>query len=469
MLNTIKEPVMKRHSLLSLLLALVLTVTALCPAASAESSSKILNKMKVKSEAALLMDMDTDVVLYEQNADEQICPASITKVMTALLVLEHIEAGDLSLKDKVTAYDDCWFDLDMTSSNQNIRPGEKMSVKDLLYCMLVASANESANILGEKVAGSISAFVEEMNQRAAELGCKNTHFVNTHGMPDDEHYTTCHDLYLIAKAAMGYSQFREIVKTDEYYVDATNKSQRRHFFNTNALLSNMKYRGYVYQPCIGIKTGTTDKGGYNLLSAAEKDGKTLVSVVIGCRTKTKKDGSVEYTQFSESSRLLEWGFENFDTITIVDEKQTCGEVPVTLSTEADSVAVAPETSITAELPKDITPESFEMVPSLRASVEAPVKKGDVLGTLVLYLDGKEYTAVNLLAVNDVEASALLKRKAMIADLLSRWYVKALIGLAAALILALILRLTVFRRRRRYGSSYGGRRHGGYRGGRRRRR
>ena len=454
---------MRRVLCMALCLAVLMSLSA--PALAAKSASDILNDMKVRSEAALLVDMDTDVVLFEQKADQTIVPASITKVMTALLVFEAIEAGTLSMKDKVTAQDDCWVGLDSTSSNQNIRPGEKMSVKDLLYCLLVASANEAGNILGEKVSGSIDGFVELMNQRATALGCKNTHFVNTHGMPDKKHYTTCRDLYLITRAAMKYSQFREIVKTDEYYVKETNLSDQRHFFNTNALLSNMKYRGYVYEPCIGIKTGTTEKGGYNLLSAAEKDGKTLVSVVIGCQPKTKKDGTVQYTHFTESARLLEWGFNNFSTITIVDEKQTYGEVPVTLSTDADSVTVAPERSIAAELPNDITPESFEMIPSLRSSVEAPVHKGDVLGTLVLYLDGKEYGAVNLLAVNDVEASVFLQRKALVENLLSRWYVKAGLILFAVLVLLLVLRLTVFRRSRRYGHRHT-RSGGGYRGRRR---
>lgn len=450
---------------LSLLLTLSLLCSLFSAAGAVKSSSALINAMKVRSEAALLVDLDTDVVLYEQAADKQIAPASITKVMTALLVLEAVDAGNLTMKEMVTAQEDCWRDLDSTSSNQNIRPDEELSVKDLLYCLLVASANEAGNVLGTRVSGSIDAFVELMNQRAQELGCQNTHFENTHGMPHRNHYTTCRDLYLITRAAMGYSQFREIVKTAEYYVKPTNVSEQRHFFNTNALLSNMKYRGYVYEPCIGIKTGTTEKGGYNLLSAAEKDGKTLISVVIGCQTKKKKDGSVEYTHFTESARLLEWGFENFSTITIVDQKQTYGEVPVTLSTDADSVTVSPERSISAELPNDITPENFEMVPSLRSTVEAPVHKGDVLGTLVLYLDGKEYGAVNLLAVNDVEASAFLKRKAMLENLFSKWYVKALIALGAVLILVLFLRLTLFRRSRRYGSRHTGRT-GGYRGRRR---
>ncbi len=462
---------MKKRSFFSLFLVFVLMVSMLVPTAAA-SSSAILDDMEIDAQAALLVDMDTDVVLYSDNADEAICPASLTKVMTALLVFEHIEAGDLSLDDKVTAYDDCWFDLDSTSSNQNIQPGEVMTVEDLLYCMLVASANEAANILAETVSGSTDSFVEEMNTRAKALGCTNTNFVNTHGMPDDDHYSSCSDLYLIAKAAMGYSTFREIVSTTEYYVDATNLSERRHFFNTNGLLSNLRYSGYVYSSCIGIKTGTTDEGGYNLLAAAEQSDKTLISVVIGCETTTASDGTVNYTHFSESSRLLQWGFDNFSTITIVDKKDTYGSVPVTLSTDADSVSVAPEESIEAELPNDITADSFTVVPTLRSSVEAPVQKGDVLGTLVLYLDGEEYAAVNLIAVNDVEASVFLKRRAMVLDLLSRWYIKALLVLVAVAILALILRLTLFRkvRRNRYGSYSGGRRSGGgYRGSRRRRR
>jgi D-alanyl-D-alanine carboxypeptidase (penicillin-binding protein 5/6) len=464
---------LKKTSFLALLLAVIVLVSSLTPTAYAAESSKILSKMHISSDAALLVDMDTDVVLYEQDADKQVCPASITKVMTALLVLEAIEAGNLTMKDSITAYSDCWTDLDATSSNQNIQPGEKMTVEELMYCMLVASANEAANILARAVSGSIDDFVAAMNARAKELGCTGTNFVNAHGMPDDDHYTTCNDLYLIAKAAMGYTQFREIVGTDEYYIDATNMSERRHFFNTNALLSNLKYAGYVYDACIGIKTGTTDEGGYNLLSAAEQKGKTLISVVIGCQPTKKKNGTVEYTHFSESKRLLQWGFENFSTITIIDKKDTYGSVPVTLSTEADSVSVAPETSLEAELPNDITADSFVATPTLRRSVEAPVQKGDVLGTLVLTLDGEEYAVVNLVAVNDVAASALLKRKAMIQDLLSRWYIKALIGVVLVLVLViifLILRATLFRpRRSRYGSYSGRRSGGGYRGSRKRRR
>lgn len=433
------------------------------------SASSIISDMAVDAESAMLVDMDTDVLLYNQNGYERICPASLTKVMTALLVMEHIKAGDYKLTDTIKAQKDCWADLDSTSSNQNIKPGEKLTIEELLYCLMVASANESANILAEETSGSIEAFVAEMNTRAKQLGCTDTNFVNPHGMPHEEHYTTCHDLYLIAREAMTYSQFREIVKTDEYYVEKTNKSERRHFFNTNALLSNLKYRGYYYQDCIGIKTGTTDQGGYNLLAAAENDGKTLISVVIGCRVKHKKDGSLDYKQFSESSRLLKWGFENFSTITIVDSSVPYAQVKVELSTEADSVSVRPEHSITAELPNDITADSFTYSHTLQSSVEAPVQKGDVLGTLELTLNGQSYATISLVADADVQVSTFLKNKAIVERLLSLWYVKTALVAVIALLLVLILRFTVFRRNRRYGSRYSGSRHGGYRGSRRRRR
>lgn len=395
---------MKKKNLLSLLLALLLLVSALSPAAYADEMT-VMGKKKVKSTAALLVNMDSDKILLNQNGNDRICPASITKVMTALLVLESVEKGDVTLKEKIKAYDDCWEGLDYTSSNQNIRPGEKMKVDDLLYCLLVASANEAANILAERISGSIPSFVELMNTRAKELGCTDTNFVNPHGMPDDDHYTTCYDLYLIAKAAMSYGHFREIVKTDEYYVDKTNLSERRHFFNTNGLITNKKYPGYVYSNCIGIKTGTTDLGGYNLLAAAEKGDKTLISVVIGCQPKKDKNGTItSYTQFTESADLLQWGFDNFRTITVVDSKDAYGEVPVTLSYDADTVVVAPETSIVDELPNEITASSFKAQPTLLESVEAPVHKGDVLGTMTLYLDDEEYRTVNLVAVTDVNAS-----------------------------------------------------------------
>lgn len=464
----------KINHFLPLLLVFPLLSSLLVPTALAEgdSASDILSSMKVDASAALLVDMDSDIVLYDQNGYDSVYPASLTKVMTALVVLRHIEAGDLSMDDVVTTRSDAWDGLESDASSQNIRPGEKMPVEDLLQCMLVASASEAANILAQEVDGTVAEFVAEMNQVAKELGCKNTNFENPSGMPDDKQVTTCYDLYLMGKAAMEYDDFRDIVRMDECYIDATNMSEQRHFYNTNALLTNYRYLGYTYSKCIGIKTGSTEAAGYCLMSAAEEDGKTLLAVVMGCDNPIGKDGTVQRKQFSESSRLLQWGFDNFSTIDIVDDSITYGTVNVNLSTESDHVSVESDSNISALLPNDVTPESFEKQITLMKEVDAPVEKGQVLGTMTLSLDGREYGTVNLVAINSVEASAVLVRKAQIQRLLSHWYVKALLSLVGILFLLLILRLVFLRRRRSsYGGGYGGRRHssGSYRGSRRRRR
>lgn len=463
---------MKRlNRILSLLLAVAMLLSLMIPTALAdESASDIMSKMKVDAKAAMLVNLDTGNILYDQNGYEQVYPASLTKVMTALVVLRHIDAGEMKLSTKVTARSDCWDGLEWDASSQNIRPGEVLTVEELMQCMLIASASEAANILAQQVGGTVEKFVAEMNETAQELGCKDTHFANASGMPDETQVSTCYDLYLIGKAAMEYSAFREIVKMPEAYIKKTNMSEQRHFFNTNALLTNYRYPGYLYSNCIGIKTGSTEAAGFCLMSAAEQDGKTLLAVVMGCDNPVK-NGVVQRKQYSESARLLKWGLENFKVMDIIDQSIAYGTVKVNLSTESDHVSVQPDANITAELPKDINPEHFTKDITILKETDAPVKKGDVLGTLTLSLDGRSYGTVNLIALNDVEASSFLVRKAQIQRLLSHWYVKAALAVLALLILLLLLRLTLFRGRRRssYGGSRGGfgRGGGGYRGGSRR--
>ncbi|MCD7916860.1 MAG: D-alanyl-D-alanine carboxypeptidase, partial [Clostridiales bacterium] len=451
---------MKKMKVLSFFCAFFLSVTVLVSPAAAlsRSASDILEGMEVEAQAALLVDADTDVIFYEQNAYDKVYPASITKVMTAVCVFRAIEDGQLSLDTEVTAQDDCWDGLDSSSSNANIREGEVMTVEELLYCLLVASANEAANILAEEVSGSIEDFVTLMNETAAELGCTGTNFVNPHGMPDDDHYTTCYDLYLMAKEAMRFDDFCTIVKSKECYIEATNLSEQRHYYNTNGLLSNLRYTGYYYEKCIGIKTGSTDDAGYCLLAAAEEDGQTLISVVMGCENPVV-DGVTQRLQFSESSRLLEWGFDNFSTITILEENEPEGTVPVTLSDEADYVTVVAETSLEAQLPNDITADDFRKDINLISEVEAPVMKGDVLGTMTLTLDGTEYGTVNLVAANDVAVSEVLLRKAQLETLVGQWWMKIVFLMAGLILLLVLLRLLVFcpKKKSRYGSSGGSRR------------
>lgn len=459
---------MKKNRFLSVFLALAVLVSMMMPNAYAASSST--KSMTVKAKAALLEDMDSDTVLYAQKADEKIYPASMTKVMTALLVLDAVQAGKLSLNQKLTAGGTTWNGLEADTSSANIQVGEKLTVKELLECLLIQSAGESANVLAVGVSGSIENFVQDMNKKAQELGCKGTHFVNPTGMPDTDHYTTCNDLYLMAKAAMKYNEFKKIVSSVDCRIGKTNKSDARHFYNTNGLLSNMRYSGYVYSKCIGIKTGSTEDAGYCLLSAAQQDGKTLIAVVTGCKNPIDKAGNVQRLQFSESSRLLQWGFDNFSERTILDSTFPAGDVKVTLSKEADHVAAVPAGTVSAELPKDVSIDDFDVSTDLYESVAAPVKKGDVLGTMSISLHGVKYGTVKLVAANDVSQSPWLARKAAVQNLFSNIWVRILAVILLAGIIYLVLRFKVFGRKR---GSYGGSKRrgsgGGYRGGHRRRR
>ena len=440
---------MKKLRYISILLCLSLVMSLFTWSAGAYQSD-IVDNMEVEARSVLLVDPETDFILYEQNAYTKAYPASITKVMTAVLVLEAIERGELALDQVITAERSAWTDLDWTSSNQNIQAGEEMTVKDLLYCLMVASANEASNILAVAVSGSIDAFLDDMNARAAQLGCTGTHFMNPHGMPHEEHYTTAYDLYLIAQHALTFPLFREMASCDEYYVEATNLSDQRHFYNTNGLLSNKKYSGYYYEYCTGIKTGTTDAAGHCLLSSAEKNGQTLICVMLGCENPKDDNGNIKRYQFTETIRLFNWGFENFSVHTILDAKLPVAEVPVTLSSECDYVSVIAGGTLEAQLPNDITSEDFKWNIQLVESVEAPVKAGDKLGTLQLTLDGEDYGTVDLVAVNDVSRSQVLAAKEKTLDVVTSWPFLLIAGVVLVVVVALVIRSRVVAaRKRRY--------------------
>lgn len=443
---------MKKHRLVSLLLTLLLTVGILSPAAYAAQPPDIM------AGAALLMDAANSEVLYEKNADQKMYPASLTKVMTALLVLEEVDAGRLSLDQIVTASTTFSSGLTANGSTQDIRAGEQMSLRDLLYCLLVASANEASNILAETVDGSVSVFVERMNRRAQELGCKDTHFVNPHGLHDDNHYTTAHDIYLIARAAMENDTFRTIVSTRSYEIPATNMHKARLFYSTNALLVTWYYReSYLYDKAIGIKTGTTDEGGYCLLSAARDGEDYLISVVLNAPLLEKEGGGSDRRQFTESRSLFQWGFSNFQRREIVDTATPLAQVSVTLS-QTDHVLVRPAHQLERTLPRDLKLEDIKQEITLNAeTVQAPVTAGQSLGKLTLTYQGQELGQVDLVAVSAAERSELLYRLDQIQSFFQYTGVKLVAVVLILVLVILILRKIVLRPRSRYGSRYSGRR------------
>ena len=430
--------------------------------------SQILQDMYIDGTAAILVDAQTGTVLYEQAARERRYPASITKVMTALLAVEAIDRGDLSKDMVITVGPEVGTDVGEGSSTQNIKEGEQIRLEDVLYCVLVASANEACNVIAQAVSGNVEDFVALMNQRAAELGMKDTHFVNTHGYHDPDHYTTAYDISLMCMEAMKHETFRTIVTSKSYTVPATNMHEARELHETNALVSTWRITGYYYQYATGIKTGSTPEAGYCLASSASKDGVDLVAVVLGAENPKREDGSTNRLQFSESSRLLDWGFNSFSTRKLLDSTYFAGTIPVTLSRETDRIGVQATGELEAILPNDLDPADFQLTPVYDAdSLEAPVTKGQVVGHVTVSNGDTVYGQLDLVAVDSVERSELLYRLAQIEAFFSQLWVKVVLIVLAVLIVVLLLRWLLFGRRRRYGGARRAYRGGHYSGRRRR--
>ena len=455
---------MKKNRLLSALLLSVLLASLLALPASAvgdgsapaASGSAILSSMSIQAKAAILVDDDYQEILYEQNAHEKNYPASITKVMTTMLVIESVDRGEHSLDEVVTVGDQVELGIGSGGSGVGLKAGEQLRLEDLLYCALTASANEACNALAQFISGDVASFVDLMNQRAAELGMKNTHFANTHGYHDDDHYTTAYDIYLMCHEAMKHPTFRTIVSSKSHTVPATNLHAERNLHETNALVSTWRITGYWYEYATGIKTGSTPEAGYCLASSATKNGKNLIAVVLGAENPKNADGSTNRLQFSESSRLLKWGFDNFSRQTILDQSSMdFPEVGVTLSSGTNYVTVQPSGSLEATLPNDIDPGAFQRQVDLPKSIEAPVQAGDKLGTVTLTYAGQEYGTLDLVATSSVERSELLYRLDRIQKFFDQLWVKLVLAAVLVLIVVLILfALFSGRRRRRYSSSRG---------------
>ncbi len=454
---------MKKERFLSLFLILALFVSTMPAAWAAE-------RFDVEARAALLVDEGTGEILYEKAAHEHNYPASITKVMTALLTLEAVDAGKLRLDQEITASEGAFDGLAADGSTANIKPGETMTVENLLNCMLIVSANEATHILAEAVSGSVQNFVQLMNDRAEQLGCEDTHFANPSGLHNERHYTSAYDIYLITREARKHDTFNEIVARKSYTVPETNISKARDLHTTNFLISTWRSRGYYYADACGIKTGSTPEAGYCLVAAAKRDRRTLVSVVLGAERVTMEDGTILTKSFSETIRLFDHGFDDFKSMRLLDPDEFICEVPVDLSGEANYVVVHPAEALERMVPADLEAEDLTRTVELTSErVDAPIAAGDELGTITISHGDTTYGTVSLLALNDVSASWLLTKEREAKEFLAKpWVRLAAVGVAVLAVAAIVLRAAAVSRARRYSRHRGGYSYNGYRGGRKRR-
>lgn len=363
-------------------------------------STVLAAEPNVSAEAIYSVEVSTGKVLFEKNAHEKRFPASTTKVMTALLVLENCE-----LTDTATASYNAISIIPNGYSTAHIQVGETLTIEDLLYALMLPSANEAANILAEHVAGSISSFATMMNTRAEELGCENTHFVNPNGIHNDDHYSTAYDLYLIANEAMKNPEFRKIVSTPTYTLPSTDKyaDNDRVCKSTNQLIhvnNSNRSDNYYYKYCIGIKTGFTTQAQNCLISQASKDGLEILNVVLGAGT-TEDNLSI---RFLDSIELFEYAYNNYAMTTLKEQNDVIKTIEVKNGTKkTKNLDLLSKDNLTVFHNLDIDVKTLEPEITLKENFKAPIKKGDIVGTALYKVDDLEYKT-ELVAGHDVEKS-----------------------------------------------------------------
>ena len=353
---------------------------AVCMALSLLPIKAEAANMQVAGKSALLMDIATGTVLYEQNAHEKLAPASVTKVMTMLLIMEAIDSGKIGWDDTVIASETA---AAKGGSQVYLKVGESMTVADMVKSIAVSSANDCACAMAEHIAGSEAGFVEKMNQRAAELGMQDTHFVNCTGLDDDpdaaQHLTSAYDIAIMSRELM--KNHPDIQKYTTIWMD-TIRDGAFGLANTNKLIR-------FYPGATGLKTGFTANAGYCLSATAQRDGLGLIAVVMGCATSQERFGACK--------QLLDYGFANFALVA----PQLTGEnrVPVKLGT-ADSVKAIPGEDVQLLIDKSQR-DSVTTEIKLDSEISAPVSRGQKLGTMTVRSGQQVLTQIPMVAEEGV--------------------------------------------------------------------
>lgn len=373
-----------------MLLVFLLLVASICPAIVFSPESKVVYayEMEFESKAALLMEYNTGEILTAYHEHERLFPASITKIMTVLLALEALDKGEISLTDEVPVTQRA---ASMGGSQIFLSAGDVVDMESLLIGMVVASGNDAAVAVAEYLAGSEEAFVEQMNKRAAELGMKNTNFVNSNGLHDDQHFTTAYDIALMSREIIGYPIYSKwsTIWMDENFLEGKIKSEKVYLSNTNRLIRD-------YQDCDGIKTGNTSESGHSISATAERNETRFIAVVLNAPTSD--------TRYEEARSLLNYGFANYYNVQLADKHETIKRVPVDKGTEKE-IDVLTSENLSLLVKKGEEPQyTTEIV--LPKRLNAPLSRDNKIGKIKVMQGEKVLKEVELEVSQNVEKASL---------------------------------------------------------------
>ena len=329
------------------------------------------NSPSVSARSAALYEPETRSFIYTKNENERLGMASTTKIMTALIAIEKLDP------DTLIQVDDRAIGVD--GSSIYLEHGEMMRAEDLIYALMLNSANDAAEALAYEICGSIEAFCDMMNKRSLTLGLEDTHFTNPHGLDAKEHYTTAHDLAIITAEALKNPRFKEIASTRSREITSNTKTRR--LTNHNKLLK-------AYDGCIGVKTGYTQMSGISLVSAAERDSLCLISVTI--------DAPDDWT---DHTRMLDFGFNTIHAIRLIGEEEYSSSLPV-INGAIGNISVQNQNALKYIYTNDIPRITKEI--HMPRYVTAPIKQGDVIGIIIFKVDNKIIASTDIIATDSVE-------------------------------------------------------------------
>ncbi|WP_242973364.1 D-alanyl-D-alanine carboxypeptidase family protein [Clostridium thermosuccinogenes] len=394
---------LKKIIIYSLLFAIIFTMPiASTVLAGADSDVEVFtqtsgsgNALNLKAKGAILIDGTTGTVLFEHNSRERLPMASVTKIMTMLLTMEAIDTGRISYDDMIPASPHA---ISIGTTQLWLKEGEEFSVRDMLKAVTIRSANDAAIMLAEKIAGSEEAFVAKMNEKAAELGMKDTKFIDCSGLTDEGQYSTAYDIAIMSRELL--TKYPEIIEYTTKWHD-TIRDGKTSLDNTNKLIRS-------YDGIIGLKTGYTEAAGYNLSAAAKRNNLMLISVVLG-----EPDSN---TRFRESAKLLDYGFANYELADVNKKGEELLTIEVKKGLSKNVVGVL-KSDVQLLLPKGYKGKIERKVRAVEELV-APVAEGQKIGEAVYLMDGKEINKADIVAQYGVEKTTFTR---LLIKMLSMWF------------------------------------------------
>lgn len=447
---------MKKTGIFLLLILFLLQLSPISAQAAATGSCNTLQADRAlagsevytgTAKAVILYELNTGTLVYAHNPDESINPTGLIKLLSALIVLEE---GNLD--DVVTVSRNTLNSVGAGAVSAGLKAGEQITLRDLLYCVMVSSANDAAAVMAEHIAGTQAEFVEKMNARAATAGCVNTRFTNVHGLKDDRQYSTARDLAVLVEIALQNEQFREMFAVTRHTVPATNMSTERNLSTTNFLMDPSSQ--YYDERVTGGKPAAASTADRSVICTAQSGDSSYLCVIISAKARTSGSSVMRYTNFDEATKLLSRGFDGYAIQQVLGTQQPFGIYPV--SGGENDVTVGPDTEVFALLPMKFEPEKLQLVdvPNGQA-LQAPLSEGTAVGTLQIYYDSILIGQAMLLARHDV---ALQGTTIQLPDdangsngafgRILKWFgvVVLVLGISTVVVLIVIRQINVSRRR-----------------------